>query len=104
MSDIIELLKANEEEMEGVMEEARERARTIKAETAKAIDDLRESTLKDTAVEAETLKAKESERLRLETGKIEEEGKLAAAKVAEKAGARKEEAVTLVYDRIIGKE
>ena len=104
MSDIIEMLKASEEEMEGVMEEARERARTIKAETAKAVDSLRESALKDTAAEAETLKAKESERVGLEAGKIEEEGKLASAKVAEKAEAHKEEAVTLVYDRIVDKE
>lgn len=104
MSDIIELLKANEEEMEGVLEEARERARTIKAETAKAVDDLREGALKDRAAEAETIKARESKRVGLETEKIEEEGKLASKKVAKKAEARKEEAVTLVYNRITGKE
>ncbi len=104
MSDIIELLKANEEEMEGVMEKARERARSIKKETAKTVDDLKESAIKDIADEVNTVKVKESERLGLEIGKIEEEGKLACAKVAKKARARKEEAVTLVYDRITGKE
>lgn len=103
MSDIIELLKEKEEDMEGVMEGARKRASAIKEETAKSIDDLKERALKDTASAADTVKAGELKRLAAEVKKIEEEGRKACDDMAGKAKGRMEEAVTLVYDRIIGK-
>lgn len=103
-SDIIELLKDKEEEMEGVMEDARKRACAIKEETAKVVSNLKENAVKEIALEAETIKAGEFKRLGLEIEKIEEEGRKTCSDLADKVEARMEEAVTIVYDRIIGKE
>lgn len=99
--DVLSRLKAKEEEMEALLDEAKRKAASIKEEAVKRAGEIREEAARRTEAELAGAASDEKAAMDKEVEEIWREGHAAARALREKGEARKDRAVEAVTGLIL---